>query len=607
MIDLFCIFTTGGLILWCKTFLNMKFDAVLNNLIKNVLLDDKRTQETYVANGLVMRWRIMNEAGLIFVVAYQEAYNVLYSDKLLDLVVQDFTTNELPKLKKAGKVYMDNPTYTEAFMKLLRKWESYCQNQLETAKFTSNDYKKKKSEIATGSGSGNKTTPFDKKEEFDSVIENFTQNINSPTKEATNPTPSRYSNIPKKSLLGRQSAPTSRKSEGKSAPSKKEGRVWEGQFSEVNKENLDKYDRSTPGKSGEVDIEPRKSIFEGKADPDNLDDRSIDENMSDREDEEVDTSTNAKKKGGLFSRLTSSLKNYIGNKVLTEEDLEKVMNEFSNMLMEKNVAKEIAENLCNSVSKSLLNTKTQSFTSIAATVKSALKETIAKILTPKQEFDVLKQALAARKRGEPYKIVFIGVNGVGKSTNLAKVGYLLMNNGLKILIAACDNFRSGAVEQLKTHSRVLGVDLYEKGYKDDPAYICKEAVEEARKKGYDCVLIDTAGRMQDNEPLMKSLAKLVEINQPDAILFVGEALTGNDSVDQLKKFNQALIDNSKKENPRTIDGILLTKFDTVDDKVGAALTMVYTTGKPVVYVGTGQKYTNLKKLNVNHVLNALFG
>lgn len=116
-----------------------------------------------------------------------------------------------------------------------------------------------------------------------------------------------------------------------------------------------------------------------------------------------------------------------------------------------------------------------------------------------------------------------------------------MNNGLKLLIAACDNFRSGAVEQLKAHCRALNVDLFEKGYKDDPAYICKEAIEEAKKQGYDCVLIDTAGRMQGNTDLMKNLAKLVEINQPDAILFVGEALTGNDSVDQLKKFNQALI------------------------------------------------------------------
>ena len=274
--------------------------------------------------------------------------------------------------------------------------------------------------------------------------------------------------------------------------------------------------------------------------------------------------------------------------------------------MDKNVAREIAEDLCKSVNKNHLNTKTESFTSIKSTVKSALKETICKILTPKQEFDILKLALQSRGKGEPFKIVFIGVNGVGKPTNLAKVAYLLMNNKLKLLIAACDNFRSGAIEQLKTHSRALGVELFDKGYKDDPAYIAKEAIEEAKRKKYDCVLIDTAGRMQDNEPLMKSLAKLVEVNQPDAILFVGEALTGNDSVDQLQKFNQALIDYSKKENPRTIDGILLTKFDTVDDKVGSALTMVYTTSKPIVYVGTGQKYTNLKKLNVNNVLNALF-
>ena len=120
-------------------------------------------------------------------------------------------------------------------------------------------------------------------------------------------------------------------------------------------------------------------------------------------------------------------------------------------------------------------------------------------------------------------------------------------------------------------------------------YIVKEAIEEAKKNGYDCVLIYPAGRMQDNESLMKSLDKLVDINQPDAILFVGEALTGNDSIDQLTKFNQTLIDNSKKDNPRTIDGIILTKFDTVDDKVGAKLTMIYTTEKSILYVGTGQK------------------
>jgi signal recognition particle receptor subunit alpha len=312
------------------------------------------------------------------------------------------------------------------------------------------------------------------------------------------------------------------------------------------------------------------------------------------------------KKGGLFSKLSSSLRNYVGGKELTEDDLTPIMKVFSDGLIDKNVAKDIADDLCDSVKKSLLKTKTASFTTIKTTVKDTLKETISKILTPKEDLDILKHALSFKNRGEPYKVVFIGVNGVGKSTNLAKVAYLLKKNGLNLLIAACDNFRSGAIEQLKTHCRALDVDLFEKGYKDDPAHIAREAIADARKRKKDVVLIDTAGRMQDNEPLMKVLSNLIDINQPDLILFVGEALTGNDSVDQLQKFNQALIDNSKQKNPRVIDGILLTKFDTVDDKVGGALTMVYTTGKPIVYVGVGQKYTHLKKLHVNNVLNALF-
>jgi signal recognition particle receptor subunit alpha len=598
MLDFFCIFTTGGLILWYKKYVaTIKFELLINNLIKSVLLDEKRTQEFYTVCGSVMRWRILNEVGLIFLVAYQEMFNVLYTDKLLDMVVEDFVSNHKPNLKKIGNVFAEKSNYNETFLKIHKKWEKYCENELNSNKSSSKDFKKKGKKE---DDNNNKNASNSGKIGEDETIGNEYKAtlFNEDTKNPNSSTDFKRSNlnIPKKIQINRSAGPSSRKTP-KDQPKKKEGRVWDNEFNEVTKDNIKKFDHSKSTETETQDID-KKNIFMGPADPDNLLDKSIDEYLS--EEENNKNVEDQPKKGGLFSKLTSSLKNYIGNKVLTVEDLQPIMKEFVTLLMEKNVAKEIAENLCNSVSKSLLNTKTQSFTTIATTVKNALKETISKILTPKQEFDVLKQALAARKRGEPFKIVFIGVNGVGKSTNLAKVGYLLMNNGLKILIAACDNFRSGAVEQLKTHSRALGVDLYEKGYKDDPAYICKEAVEDAKKR-------DTAGRMQDNEPLMKSLAKLVEINQPDAILFVGEALTGNDSVDQLRKFNQALIDNSKKEDPRTIDGILLTKFDTVDDKVGAALTMVYTTGKPVVFVGTGQKYTNLKKLNVNNVLNALFG
>ena len=601
MIDLFCIFTTGGLILWSKSFVSFDFSSILNDLIKTILMDEKKTQDFYIpskGNGIILRWKIFNKSGIIFVVAYQQSFNLLYTDKLLDIVMSDFIKERLPTLKHENNIFYkltEEKDYNQKFIELLNAWEGYCKNKV-------NKIEPKKTE---------KTSKEENQESLDNI-----NNNNNLSNSAINISKSTSSKSPShsKGLSGSQNfylrkkkqeynnSSSKKKDNKKNNKNKKEARIW-NEIGKVDKKSMETLDQSEE-KGKAIDLSKSKSqeYFNsqvlGKEEKENplFNEKNFDELQEDEH-----------KPTGIFSKFTSALKNYIGNKVLTKEDLKPAMDQLINLLMEKNVAKEIAENLCESVKKGLLNTKTNSFTTISTTVKEALKDSIAKILTPKEELDILRNALAAKKRGEPYKIVFIGVNGVGKSTNLAKVGYMLMNNGLKISIAACDNFRSGAIEQLKTHANALKCHLFEKGYKDDPAYICKEAIEEAKKEGYDCVLIDTAGRMQDNEPLMKSLAKLVDINQPDAILFVGEALTGNDSVDQLTKFNQALIDNSKKENPRTIDGILLTKFDTVDDKVGAALTMVYTTGKPIVYVGTGQKYINLKKLNVNNVLNALFG
>lgn len=242
-------------------------------------------------------------------------------------------------------------------------------------------------------------------------------------------------------------------------------------------------------------------------------------------------------------------------------------------------------------------------------MKGALTEAIEQILTPKRSIDVLRAALQAKAAGKVYSIVFLGVNGVGKSTNLAKVAYYLKHKGgLNVMVAACDTFRAGAVEQLRTHARNLKFELFERGYGKDPADIAKHALQHAAANGFDVVLIDTAGRMQDNEPLMRALAKLVAVNTPDLVLFVGEALVGNDAVDQLVKFHRSLIDFSlTAEKSRGVDAILLTKYDTVDDKVGAALTMVYVTGQPVVFVGCGQKYTHLRKLQVKEVVKTLLG
>lgn len=155
--------------------------------------------------------------------------------------------------------------------------------------------------------------------------------------------------------------------------------------------------------------------------------------------------------------------------------------------------------------------------------------------------------MLAKEQKRPYKIVFCGVNGVGKSTSLSKICAYLLSKDLKVSLAACDTFRSGAIEQLKTHATALGVPLYSRGYNSDAAAVAHHAVGQATKNGDDVILIDTAGRMQDNDPLMRALAKLITVNNPDLILFVGEALVGNDAVDQLVKFNRCLHDLS--DNP----------------------------------------------------------
>lgn len=316
--------------------------------------------------------------------------------------------------------------------------------------------------------------------------------------------------------------------------------------------------------------------------------------------------------------MFSVLKGLVSSKSLKTEDLEPALEKMKDLLIAKNVASDISISLCDSVRTKLEGKILGTFQSVASTVKSTLEDSLVQILSPKRRVDILRDAYEAKKNNKPYVMSFCGVNGVGKSTNLAKICFWLIENNFRVLIAACDTFRAGAVEQLRTHTRHLNalhpadkhgnqtmVQLFEKGYGKDAAGIAMEAIRFAKDSRIDIVLIDTAGRMQDNEPLMRALAKLIKVNEPDLVLFVGEALVGNEAVDQLVKFNRALEDYSNSSNPRTIDGIVLTKFDTIDDKVGAAISMTYITGQPIVFVGTGQTYTDLKTLNAKAVVHAL--
>jgi len=312
------------------------------------------------------------------------------------------------------------------------------------------------------------------------------------------------------------------------------------------------------------------------------------------------------KKKGWSLGVTNIFKRLSGSKVLDKDDLDAPMQAMKDKLVSKNVASDIADQVCDSVQAKLIGQKVGTFERTNRLVIEALSEALTRILTPNKSIDVLRSALEAKEQGRPYVIVFIGVNGVGKSTSLSKVCHYLLQNKLSVMMAACDTFRSGAVEQLKEHGRRIGVEVFDKGYSKYPSQVAQAAVKQASQSGVDVVLIDTAGRMQNNTKLMHALAVLVAENEPDLCLFVGEALVGNDGVDQLMCFNKALVDHGSASNPHAIDGIILTKVDTIDDKVGAALSMVYRSKVPIVFVGTGQKYTNLKRLNVDAVIEALF-
>ena len=310
-----------------------------------------------------------------------------------------------------------------------------------------------------------------------------------------------------------------------------------------------------------------------------------------------------------LSAISGLFRNVVGGKTLTKADLDKALKGMETHLLNKNVAREAAVRLCEGVERELIDTKTASFESVDATIRAAMSSALHKILTPTTSLDILRSVNTVTAQGRPYIISIVGVNGVGKSTNLSKLAFFLLQNNFSLLIAACDTFRSGAVEQLRVHARNLqelaaregcgSVELYERGYGKDAANIAKDAIAYAASRSIDVVLIDTAGRRHNDARLMSSLEKFATLAQPDKILMVGEALVGSDSVAQARSFNAAF------GPKRGLDGFIISKCDTVGEMVGTLVSMVHATGIPVVFLGTGQHYGDLRTLSVDSTVSLL--
>ncbi|CAA0814706.1 signal recognition particle receptor alpha subunit family protein [Striga hermonthica] len=595
MLEQLLIFTRGGLILWAlKELGNALRGSPIDTLIRSCFLEERSGDASYNYDGpnydapraaYTLKWTFHNELGLVFVAVYQRMHHFLYLDDLLAMVKKEFS--EIYDFKRTSYANFD-----DIFQQLKKEAEVRAEEMKKSKQvakpLSNNNLGRKQGQVANGTfdGGNKKKSGNESGKDGDAVarpLENGNHrknNNNSSTRKEEVISANGNVNKLHKRSKGPKKVEAAPGRVPKAEPKKvtKKNRVWDDSPKET---KLDYTDGA--GEDGEQNMSGVVAdVGESMMDKEEI--VGSDSECEEGEEEtEKDGGADGKKKGwfsSMFQRIA-------GKANLEKSDLEPALKALKDRLMTKNVAEEIAEKLCDSVTASLEGKKLPSFTRVSSTVQAAMEDAIVRILTPRRSIDFFRDVHAAKEQGKPYVVVFVGVNGVGKSTNLAKVAYWLQQHNINVTMAACDTFRSGAIEQLRTHARNLQIPVFEKGYEKDAAIVAKEAIQEATRNGSDVVLVDTAGRMQDNEPLMRALYKLIHVNNPDLVLFVGEALVGNDAVDQSSKFNQKLRDLSSSSDPRFIDGILLTKFDTIDDKVGAALSMVYLSGAPVMFVGSG--------------------
>jgi len=290
----------------------------------------------------------------------------------------------------------------------------------------------------------------------------------------------------------------------------------------------------------------------------------------------------------VFEKLKQGLKGIvdrISKEELSEKDLEPILWDLQLQLITNDVAMDVAAKVCDELKARLKGTALPRFGDKIKPVREALRESIISVMTTNGEIDLLK---SVKEKEGPYVVLFIGINGTGKTTTIAKITSLLQRNRFTVVLASGDTYRAGAIEQLEEHARRLDVRVIKHKYGSDAAAVSFDAVQHARAQGIDVVLIDTAGRMQTNRNLMDELHKIKRVIQPDLTVMVLDALIGNDAVDQAQTFNERI----------GFDAAILTKVDA-DAKGGSSLSVSYLTGKPIIYVGIGQKYDDLQRFEAS--------
>ena len=310
------------------------------------------------------------------------------------------------------------------------------------------------------------------------------------------------------------------------------------------------------------------------------------------EKEEVEEVTTEGRAKDINIGLRNKVKSIVVDRevIIDEKSIEEPLWELEMALLESDVAMDVAEEIINTIRRDLIGTKRRLKERSEKIVEDALVDALTRVVSLNPlDFDEVIE-----RREKPLHIVFIGVNGTGKTTTIAKIAYRLKRENHSVVIAAADTFRAGAIDQLEHHADKLGIKMIKHQEGADPASVAYDAVEYAKARHIDVVLTDTAGRMHTNINLMDQLKKICRVTPPDLVIFVDEAIAGNDAVERARLFNEAV----------PFDGSILTKIDA-DAKGGAAISIAHATSKPILFLGTGQGYGDLEKFNPDWLVRRL--
>jgi fused signal recognition particle receptor len=291
----------------------------------------------------------------------------------------------------------------------------------------------------------------------------------------------------------------------------------------------------------------------------------------------------------MFEKLKVGLNSLVNKITVTElktDQLHPILSEFKLSLIENDVAVPVAERVCDEMEKRLNGVQVKRLEDKKKLVLQDLQKVLIEILNTGNHVDLWSILEKKRKVKEPFIIVFVGINGTGKTTTIAKIAKMFMRKGYSVVLSCSDTYRAGSIEQLEEHGKRLGVRMIRHTYGADPAAVAYDAINHAKAHGVDVVLIDTAGRIQTDRNLMNELAKVKRVVVPDLTVLIVDALTGNDAVMQAEEFH----------NTVGIDATILTKVDA-DVKGGSALSVTYVTKKPIIFIGTGQSYEDIEPFN----------